>query len=213
VSRARQHVCAFDFDGTLTEGDNVVPFLRRLMPSWRVALGLAARPSRLLPALARRDRDLVKAIATDVVFTGRPRLEVESLALAFAGELVDRRMRPDTLGRLRWHQQQGHQVVLVSASYEVYLRPLGAALGLDGVLATRLEVADDDRFTGRLDGPNCRAAEKLTRLEAWLAEHSLARDQVVLWAYGDSAGDRQLLDAADHPVWVQDPLDSVVPSV
>lgn len=213
MTEARQHVCAFDFDGTLTDGDNVVPFMRRLMPSWRVALGLAARPTRLLPALARRDRDTVKAIATEVVFTGRPRLAVETIASTYATEVVSARMRPDTLGRLRWHQQQGHRVLLVSASYEVYLQPLGAALGLDGVLATRLEVGDDDRYTGRLDGPNCRAAEKLSRLEAWLAEHDLARQRVVLWAYGDSAGDRQLLDAADHPVWVQDPLASVVPSV
>jgi phosphoserine phosphatase len=33
-----------------------------------------------------------------------------------------------------------------------------------------------------------------------------------LWAYGDSAGDRALLAWADHPVWVQDTLDSVAPA-
>ena len=207
------HVCAFDFDGTLTQGDNVVPFLRRLSPSWRIALGLAKRPHRVLPAVARRDRDALKAIATEIVFAGRHQADVESVAVSYAAEVAATRLRPDTSGRLRWHQQQGHRVVLVSASYEVYLQPLAAMLGLDGVLATRLELGTDRRYTGRLDGDNCRADEKLRRLEQWLSEQSLARDKVVLWAYGDSAGDRQLLEAADHPVWVQEPLASVVPSV
>ena len=46
-------------------------------------------------------------------------------------------------------------------------------------------------------GGNCRGAEKARRLRAYL--HS---DDVELWAYGDSAGDTELLAMADHPVRV-----------
>jgi phosphatidylglycerophosphatase C len=111
-------------------------------------------------------------------------------------------MRPEVLERLDAHQARGDRVVLVSASYEVYLLPLGRLLGVDGVLCTRLEVASDGRLSGRLDGPNCRGPEKVRRLEAWLAEHGLADAE--LWAYGDSAGDRELLARADHPALVED---------
>ena len=37
-------------------------------------------------------------------------------------------------------------------------------------------------------------------MEAWLSEHGL--EQAELWAYGDSAGDDQLLARADRPVRV-----------
>jgi phosphoserine phosphatase len=39
------------------------------------------------------------------------------------------------------------------------------------------------------------------------------RRATTVWAYGDSRGDRELLAAADHPVWVREPLASVAPSI
>ena len=39
-----------------------------------------------------------------------------------------------------------------------------------------------------------RGPEKVRRLQAWLADAP-----VELWAYGDSAGDDELLAIADHP--------------
>ena len=43
-----------------------------------------------------------------------------------------------------------------------------AELGVDGVVATRLEVDRDGRLTGRFDGGNCRGPQKLARLEEWM---------------------------------------------
>jgi phosphatidylglycerophosphatase C len=99
--------------------------------------------------------------------------------------------------------------VIVSASYEPYLAVVADQLGVECVLSTRLEIDAGGLCTGRLDGANCRADEKVRRLEAWLAEQGLARERVELWAYGDSEGDRRLLEYADHPVWVGRRLDSV----
>ena len=87
-----------------------------------------------------------------------------------------------------------------SASLDPYLVPLGPSLGVDGVVCTVLERGADGRLTGSLVGPNCRGAEKARRVEAWLSERRLA--DVELWAYGDSAGDDELLALADHPLRV-----------
>ncbi len=65
------------------------------------------------------------------------------------------------------------------------------------------------RYLGSLDGPNCRAAEKVVRLRAWLAAEQLV--DVPIWAYGDSAGDRDMLAAAHHPVWVKGTTVTAVP--
>jgi len=100
--------------------------------------------------------------------------------------------------------------VIVSASYESYVRVVAGALGDIAVVATRLE-ADEGRCTGRLDGANCRGPEKVRRLHAWLEAEGLARDEITLYAYGDSSGDRELLAWSDHPHRVNEPLTSVAP--
>ncbi len=100
------------------------------------------------------------------------------------------------LARADWHAEQGHRRVIVSASYECYLTPVAARIGFDAALGTRLEV-DGGRLTGRLDGPNLRRAEKVRRLDEWLGRRS-----ATVWAYGDSAGDRELLARADQAVRV-----------
>lgn len=205
-------VAAFDFDETLTRRDTVVPFLRRLAGDRELALGLLARGHRLAPAAARRDRDLLRALATDQVFRGRAITDVEEHARVFGDRVYATGLRPDTLARLTWHREAGHRIVIVSASYEQYVRVVGGHLGVDAVLATRLEV-EAGRCTGRLLGPNCRGPEKLRRLQGWLADQGHQLHEVSLWAYGDSSGDRELLAAADHPHWVRRPLDSVAPAV
>ena len=90
----------------------------------------------------------------------------------------------------------GHAVLLASASLDSYLLPLG----VDGVICTRLERGADGKLTGRLDGANCRGAEKARRVREWLQEHDLTGAE--LWAYGDSKGDDELLALADHPLRV-----------
>ena len=66
------------------------------------------------------------------------------------------------------------------------------------MLCSRLEVDGDGRVTGSLVGGNCRGPAKLRRIR----EH-FGADGYELWAYGDSAGDAEMLAAADHPVRVE----------
>lgn len=196
VSPPRPIVAAFDVDGTLTLRDSVRPFLvgfgRR-----RLAVALARRPLALLSGLVRRDRDALKAIACSSL-AGLDEADVRSRGAEYARQIHDRGLREDTVARLHEHRGAGHVVLLVSASLEPYLVPLGELLGVDAVLCTRLE-SRASRLTGSLDGPNCRGAEKERRLRRWLDERELSAE---VWAYGDSAGDDAMLAMADHPVRV-----------
>jgi phosphatidylglycerophosphatase C len=210
---ARAVVAAFDVDGTLTSRDCVVPFLRRVAGTGTVVVGLARVGHRVVPALARRDRDTLKALASRVAFRGRAAADIEAAGQAFAVEIERERLRPDVAARVAWHRAAGHDIVLVSASYGAYLRPLGAALGAAGVVSTELVVDRDGRCTGVLVGGNCRGAEKVRRLHAWLDERHGGREAVELWAYGDSAGDRELLADADRPVWAKGALPSLAETV
>jgi len=202
-------VAAFDVDGTLAKGDCVVPFLRRIAGARGLAAAVARQPVRLGVALARRDRDLVKALVVGSVHRGRPVDAVRAIGADFAVDVERNRLRPDVVARLRWHQEQGHRTVLVSASLRAYLDPLARSLGVDDVLCTDVSV-DDGRYAGELLGANCRGTEKVARLRAWLAAEGL--ESVPLWAYGDSKGDGPMLAAADHPVWVGDDTVLAVPT-
>jgi len=198
----RPVVAAFDVDGTLTTGDCVVPFLRLVGGTGTLVGGVARRGLVTARALARRSRDELKAISAAAVFAGRPAAQVDGLARPFAADIAARKLRPDTVARLRWHLDQGHRVVLVSASFAAYLRPLAERLGPDVyVLGTELVVNDEGRCTGELRGGNCRGPAKRERLHEWLDATFGGRAGVELWAYGDSAGDRELLADADHAVW------------
>jgi phosphatidylglycerophosphatase C len=197
-------VAAFDFDGTVTRGGSVFPFLVAV----RGVLPVATAVVQTLPMLARAAlfggtaADVAKQAIFSHVLAGVPVARVERVGAAFAEEHLRRRLRPRIVERLEWHQRQGHTVLLVSASPECYVRPAGEQLGVDGVLATRLE-SGGGLLTGRYEGKNCRGAEKYARVVSWLRTHGLAGNggqQAVLWAYGNSRGDLRLLDAADHGI-------------
>jgi phosphatidylglycerophosphatase C len=194
-------VAAFDVDGTLTTRDCVVPFMRRATGARKIVPQLLLRTVRVTPAIVRRDRDALKSLAAHAAFRGRPHDDLARIGIDFAGMVRREWIRPDTLGTLEAHLRAGDRVVLVSASFEVYLRPLAELLGVEHVLGTRLEVAEGVA-TGVLDGPNCRGPEKVRRLHAWLQTGGEERRDVHVTAYGDSAGDRELLADADVARWV-----------
>lgn len=197
----RPTVAAFDFDGTLTNGESVTPFLMKVRGAGPVAAAIASD----LPALAHAA--LVGGPASDDakealfmrLLAGVPTREIERIGAEFAEQHLRRRLRPDTRKRLEWHKKHGHHVLIVSASPECYVRPAAELLGADAALATRLAVGGDI-LTGRYEGKNCRGAEKYARVMGWIRAQNLGPAPPVLWAYGNSRGDRRLLEAADHGI-------------
>ena len=198
----RRQVAAFDVDGTLTTTDCVVPFLRRTAGTPRLMARMLRSPFALAGAAVRRDRDALKAASAAAAFSGVPVEALEADGVLFAQEIFDQRLRTDAIRAVRGHLDAGDTVLLVSASFEVYLRPLAELLGVDDVLAVRLATDAQGVLTGRLDGANCRGPEKVVRLHEWLERHAGGRGAVHLSAYGDSTGDRELLADADEAHWM-----------
>ena len=197
-SAPRPAVAVFDVDGTLTTGDCVLPFLRRVAGR-RLAAALLRRPLALVGGLVRRDRDRLKALAC-ASLAGIPAAQVDRVGAEFARDVASSRLRDDTTARLERHRALGHTVVLASASLDAYLEPLGSLLGADEIVCTRLERGADGLLTGRLEGANCRGPEKARRVRSLLEERGLGDAE--LWAYGDSPDDDALLASAEHPVRV-----------
>jgi phosphatidylglycerophosphatase C len=188
------HIAVFDFDGTLTTRDSFMRFL-----AWRrPGLGFEADFLATLPLLALYagrfvGNDAHKMAMFKRRFAGMSLGAFKDLSRGFSLEGVPRILRSAAVDRLLRHKDLGHQVVIISASFADWIEPWAATLGVDKVIASRAEVRED-RLTGKLDGPNCYGAEKLRRLMALFPDRAAYQ----LHAYGDSRGDKALLDAADH---------------
>lgn len=201
-------VAAFDFDGTLTRRDSLLPFLVFVCGAGATARALVAEAYRFARVLlGRESRDEAKEALLTRLLSGVDARPLRESGELFAGRLVNRELRPEMRRRLEWHRRAGHRVVIVSASPTIYLETVGRLLGVDAVLATELEVGPDGRLTGKLLGQNCRGEEKAIRLRAWLdtENHRTAgqgNPPRQVWAYGDSPGDSEMLALADNAVWV-----------
>ena len=192
----RPVVAAFDFDGTLARGGSVWAFLAAMAGPGRTALaGLRIVPHLVAAVvIGGRAADEAKEALFRRTLRGMDGTAAAERAAEFGRRHYRRRSRHDVRARLEQHRRLGHRLVIVSASPELYVRAAGEELAVDAVLATRLAVGPDGRLTGGYDGQNCRGAEKLTRLQEWADAHAPG---ALVWAYGNSAGDRRLLAGAD----------------
>ena len=199
MSPDTRRVAAFDFDGTITQRDTLMGFLRHVGGNRLLARSLLAHA----PAMARglRDdesRDAAKRSVLGRILGGRLEGDVTEAGAQYAGSLPTR-FRPDIVERIEWHRSEGHELVMVSASLVYYLRPVAETLGFADVIGVEMEVGADERLTGALAAANVRAAQKEIRLREWLGDDGRP---IELWAYGNSSGDDHLLAMSDHPTWV-----------
>ena len=195
-------VAAFDFDGTLTQRDTLLPYLV-IGLGWAgfAALMLQCAPWLLAYALRLLPNHVAKARLLRLAFSGRTTAEVDDWTTRWLATL-SMQLRPRAMAQLAAHQRAGHRCVLVSASPDVYLQRAARQLGFDALVCTEMAV-DRGVLTGDMHTPNCHGEQKRLRLMAWLAvpPSDLAK-AVTLHAYGDTRGDIPMLAIANY-AWYQ----------
>lgn len=201
---------AFDFDGTLIEGDAGVRFAtyatgkryRRAAKKGvdgafelaRVnlaAVGLVARgaSAHLRYELGELDRRGLVERAYEG-FKGHDASWIRSEMDAFARERLPAWVRSDIVDQLRDHVDRGDHVVILSTGPHALIWPLRDALGLDvEVVACRLRERDGV-LTGRVEGP-LNGADKAIRLQALSKRGGFSLEEA--WAYGDHEDDAAVL--------------------
>ncbi|MBK1695289.1 haloacid dehalogenase [Chromatium weissei] len=192
---AKPVIAAFDFDGTISFHDTFLPFLLRACGRMRVAAALAQLSGEAVRVVLRRSnrnqfkqRLLMKLLANDSV------ARLQQIGAQHAAHVLATQLRPAALARMAWHRERGHQLIMVSASLNFYLEPIAAQLEFNELLCTRI-TAIDDCCTGAIAEVNCRGMEKVRQLQLLCGDLT----NYVLYAYGDSAGDHELLAAANYP--------------
>lgn len=192
----------FDLDDTLLDGDAT-----GLWTEWLIQLGWITDPERYRAIWTQQMADYaagrldMEAHLSHLLspLAGRSVSEVEAEVGTFLDTELLPRLYREGRERIAWHRDQGHQVVIISASTAQLVAPLAERLALDAALATRLEVKDGC-YTGRAQGIRTFRDGKLAALTHWLAEH-LGPDghSLPTWGYSDSRNDLALLEFVDHP--------------
>ena len=67
------------------------------------------------------------------------------------GDVIEPIVYDEALDRIRAHQRWGHKVFIVSASPEEVVAPIAQLLGVDEAIATRAELDDQGRYSGRTE--------------------------------------------------------------
>ena len=192
-------VAAFDFDGTLTRGDTLMPYLARGLgwPRFARALlvcapWLAAYALRLLPNDVAKERLLRAALG------GRSLDDINRWTARWLANDLASQLQAWTLARLAWHQAAGHCCVMVSASPDIYLASAARQLGFDALLCTEM-ATEGGLLTGFMCTPNCYGEQKVLRLQVWMQKRfGTAASSATLYAYGDTPGDKPMLRLANH---------------
>lgn len=191
-----QRLAIYDMDKTITKAATWTPFLRAYAGGnaglfgtlWPVGLYLAKRIDR-----ARLKEMTQAAVMGDSAAVA----EVETAAGAFADAIVAEGVYGQAIERISADKLAGYRVVLATASYDFYVRPIAARLGIADVIATP-SMVEADHLLPRIAGENCYGPAKLRMIEAWLVGQGIARGEAEVRFYSDHVSDAPTLEWADE---------------
>jgi HAD superfamily hydrolase (TIGR01490 family) len=202
MALGRRSAAFFDLDKTIIARSSTFAFSRPFY-----AGGLITRSAVLRSAYAHfvylvggADHDQMerlRAYLSDLV-TGWDVQQVSDIVAETLEELIQPLVFREATALISEHREAGRDVVIVSSSGAEVVEPIGAMLGADHVIATRM-IVEAGRYTGEIEfyayGENKAAA---------IRELAAARgyDLAECYAYSDSATDLPMLAEVGHPTAV-----------
>lgn len=179
----------FDFDGTITKKDSFLAFIKFYKGEWTFWKGMfLLSPVLILYKLKILPNWKAKQYVLTHFFHGEKEVEFNRKGEAFSSVVIPKLVRKKAKNKLYWHIARGDEVVVVTASAQNWVKPWTDQLGID-LIATELETKDN-LLTGKILGKNCYGPEKVTRV----CELRELRSYEDIYVYGDSKGDKELLD-------------------
>jgi phosphatidylglycerophosphatase C len=186
----------FDFDGTITKNDSLLKFIRFAVGDIKFIYGLVilsptliAFKLKLMPNYEAKEKML------SWFFKEFTKNNFVQIANEYSLNHIDKILRPKAIERLNWHKNKGHNVVVVSASLESWLKPWCDRNNLD-LIATQILI-ENNKVTGKLASNNCHGQEKVNRIKD---KYDISSFDYI-YAYGDSSGDKEMLELANEKAY------------
>lgn len=193
----KKKIAIFDFDGTITKRDSFLPFILYSVGFKRFYLGLLLLcPSILFYIIKITSSKSLKEKFIRHFFSNVSydifKLQVES----FTKNKLPKLINPQAFQCITRHIELGHRIIVISANFEDLIGNWCNEVGISEYSCTHLS-RNNGYLTGKIYGKNCSGKEKVSRLKSLVGP----LNNFVIYAYGDSKGDRELLQIANYPYY------------
>jgi len=102
-----------------------------------------------------------------------------------------------TRGRIKWHLDQGHEVILISGSPKFLVEKMAKKYNVKHYSATEYLIDGNHNYTGELI-PMWESHDKNREIDRYVAELDI--DLSKSYAYGDTNGDYAMLKKVGNPI-------------
>ncbi len=197
-------IAAFDFDGTIIEGDtmfivhkllhNKISRVYNFIKLFPFCVMYILKIINLTCLKERFYRIIIKPFLIPYSKKNFHKFISEELFIR-----IRNKIKVNAKKRIEWHLRNGHKVIVISASPRHFIEKVINYLGVE-LIATetnlgKLSEKDNTKFNFCLTSENCKGKEKVIRLEKYIKD---SLDDYIIYAYGDSNGDRELLQIANY---------------
>lgn len=200
--RVTRAAAFFDLDKTIIAKSSALAFGRPFFHGGLInrRAVLRATYAQLVFMVAGADEDQVERMRAHItsMCTGWDVAQVREIVEEALHEIVNPLIYEEAAELIEAHRAEGRDVVIVSTSGEEVVAPIGAMLGADFVVATKMVVADG-RYTGEIEYYNFGAA-KAQAVRDMAIRHGY--DLADCHAYSDSSTDLPMLEVVGHPTAV-----------
>jgi HAD superfamily hydrolase (TIGR01490 family) len=199
VARPARSAAFFDLDKTIIAKSSVLAFGRPFYHGGLINRRAVLRSAyaQFVFALAGADEDQIERMRAYLtsMCTGWDVAQVREIVSETLHEIIDPIVYDEAVELIGMHKAAGRDVVIVSSSGEEVVGPIGAMLGADHIVATRMVVADG-KYTGEIE-LYAYGTEKAVAVRRLAAERNYDLDGC--YAYSDSVTDVPMLEAVGHP--------------
>ncbi len=130
-------------------------------------------------------------------YEGLPERELRQRTEDFFHQYVTSAIQPGALHALQSHRQQGHPLVLLTASSTYLSECVAQHWDLDAILANHFPTDDQGHLLGEFEDPFCYGEGKVHRARRWAEEANV--DLSRSYFYSDSLSDLPMLEVVDNP--------------
>ncbi|WP_321311676.1 HAD family hydrolase [Halarcobacter sp.] len=186
-------IAFFDFDGTITTDDSLLKFIKFAVGNKKFLFGLIIlSPMLILYKLKIIPNYKAKQYFISWYFKGMKKDKFYEISYEYSLNHLNQIIRPKAIERIDWHKKNNDKIVIVSASIDCWIQPWCEKNNLE-LISTKLDFKGD-KVTGKFLTKNCYGQEKVNRIK----EIYNLTEFDFIYAYGDSSGDKEMLDIANE---------------
>lgn len=193
MSEQAKGIAFFDFDGTISFKDSFLEFFKYTDGSLKLYVCMLLNsPFVVLYFLNLYSNHKLKVRFFSFFYKGCSVAELEEKGRLYSQVVVPKMVYPQALQLIRWHQERGHVVYLLTASSRLWLGEWCRQLNMK-IIDTTFE-SDGQCYTGKIAGENCYGKEKAKQIQSILA----ANKGIPSYGYGHGSGDAYFISEVKY---------------